>query len=79
MKKKGYKVFGVSKKLEYELFNIEKIIINNHLNIDIGELEMVDFGENAEILTEEERRNKFDYLQSKGIMDDADICLHYNP
>ena len=64
---------------EYELFEIEKKIIEYHLNKDVPELEDVDYDEATEVLSNQEQRDKWEWELSKGLIDEADIMMQINP
>ena len=65
--------------IEYELFDLERLIIAVELGQDAGDLEDVDFSESVEVLSDEEQRAKWDWELSKGIIDLADIMMQKNP
>ena len=65
--------------IEYELFELEQLIIAVELGQDAGELEDVDFEESTDILSDQEQREKWDWELSKGLIDLADIMIQKNP
>jgi len=65
--------------VEYDLFDLERIIIQKHTGTDVGELELVDFSESMEILTDEQQRAKDDWDLSHGLIDEVDILVRRNP
>ena len=65
--------------VEFELFDLERLIIAVELGQDAGDLEDVDFSESVEILNDQEQRDKWDWELSKGIIDLADIMMQKNP
>ena len=65
--------------MEYELFELEKIIIQKHTGTDVGQLELVDFSESIEVLSDEEQRAKDDWDLSHGLIDEVDILVRRNP
>ena len=65
--------------VEFELFDLERLIIAVEMGQDAGDLEDVDFSESVEVLSEEEQRAKWDWELSKGIIDLADIMMQKNP
>ena len=65
--------------VEFEFFDLERLIIAVELGQDAGDLEDVDFSESVEILNDQEQRNKWDWELSKGIIDLADILMQKNP
>ena len=64
---------------EHELHEMERLIINHHTGVDIGELEMVDFGESEEVYSPEQRRALEKEDLAMGIKDLADIVMERNP
>jgi len=64
---------------EYELFDLERLIIAVEMGQDAGDLEDVDFSESVEILNDEEQRSKWDWELSKGLIDLTDILMQQNP
>ena len=67
------------KDVEYKLFDIEKQILTTEQMVDIGELELVDYGESVDILSPQEQRDQWEWELSKGIIDLADILMKMNP
>ena len=63
------------KGVEQKLFDIESIILGVEAGINGGELLKVDYEENEEILSDEEKRAKWDWELSHGIIDVADILV----
>ncbi len=61
--------------VEKNIFNVERQVLTTELMIDAGELESVDFGETAEILSAQEQREQWEWELSKGIIDTADILM----
>ena len=64
---------------EHKLFEVERQILTTELFIDAGELESVDFGETADILSAQEQRDQWEWELSKGIIDVADILIKMDP
>ena len=64
---------------EHKLHDTERMIINHHTGVDIGELEMVDFGEMAEVYSEKEKREIEKLDLEMGIIDLVDVVLSRNP
>ena len=67
------------KDVEYKLFDIEKQILTTEQMVDLGELELVDYGESVDILSPHEQRDQWEWELSKGIIDLADILMKMNP
>ena len=65
--------------VEYKLFDIEKQILTTEQMVDIGELELVDYGESVNVLSPQEQREQWEWELSKGIIDVADILMQINP
>ena len=65
--------------VEHKLFEVERQVLTTELMIDAGELESVDFGETAEILSAQEQRDQWEWELSKGIIDVADILIKMDP
>ena len=65
--------------VEKNLFNVERQVLTTELMIDAGELESVDFGETADILSAQEQRDQWEWELSKGIIDTADILMKMDP
>ena len=65
--------------MEHKLFEVERQVLTTELMIDAGELESVDFGETAEILSAQEQRDQWEWELSKGIIDVADILIKMDP
>ena len=65
--------------VEFELFDLEKLIVAVEMGRDAGDLEDVDFSESVEVLSDQEQREKWDWELSKGIIDLADIMMAKNP
>ena len=63
------------KEVEYKLYELESIILNVEANRSTGELLKVDYEENQEILSDEERRAKWDWELANGIIDIADVLM----
>ena len=63
------------KGVENKLFELESIILGVEAGINAGELLKVDYEENQEILSDEERRAKWDWELSHGIIDIADVLM----
>ena len=61
------------------MFELESIIIGVEANVNAGELIKLDYEEQEEILSDEERRAKWDWELSHGIIDVADILLQKDP
>ena len=64
---------------EHKLFEVERQVLTTELMIDAGELESVDFGETADILSAQEQRDQWEWELSKGIIDVADILIKMDP
>ena len=64
---------------EHKLFEVERQVLTTELMIDAGELESVDFGETADILSAQEQRDQWEWELSKGIVDVADILTKMDP
>ena len=67
------------KDVEYKLFDIEKQILTTDAMVDVGDLELVDYGESVEVLSPQEQREQWEWELSKGIIDVADILMQMNP
>ena len=65
--------------VEHKLFEVERQVLTTELMIDAGELESVDFGETADILSAQEQRDQWEWELSKGIIDVADILIKMDP
>jgi len=65
--------------VEYDLFDLERIIIKKHTGTDVGELELVDFSESMEVLTNEEQQKQDEFDLAHGLKDTADILMRRNP
>ena len=65
--------------IEYELFELEQLIIAVELGQDAGDLEDVDFSESVEILSPQEQREKWEWELSHNLIDKADILMQQNP
>ena len=63
------------KGIEKQLFDVESIILAVESGANAGELLKVDYEENVEILSDEERRAKWDWELSHGIIDVADVLM----
>jgi len=61
--------------IEKQLFDVESIILAVESGTNTGELLKVDYEENEEILSDEERRAKWDWELSHGIIDVADVLM----
>ena len=61
--------------IEHKLFDVERQLLTTELMVDAGELEAVDFGETADILSAQEQREQWEWELSKGIIDVADILM----
>ena len=61
--------------IEKNLFDVERQVLTTELMINPGELESVDFGETADILSAQEQREQWEWELSKGIIDTADILM----
>lgn len=61
--------------IEHKLFDVERQVLTTELMVDAGELESVDFGETADVLTAQEQRDQWEWELSKGIIDVADILM----
>ena len=65
--------------IEFEIFELEKLIIAVHEGKDAGDLDDVDFSETVEILNDQEQREKWEWELGKGLIDLADIMMQKNP
>ena len=65
--------------VEHKIFEVERQVLTTELMVDAGELESVDFGETAEILSAQEQRDQWEWELSKGIIDVADILIKMDP
>ena len=63
------------KGVEQKIFELESIILGVEAGINGGELLKVDYEEQEEILSAEERRAKWDWELSHGIIDVADVLM----
>ena len=63
------------KSVEQNMFELESIILGVEAGVNGGELLKVDYEEQEEILSAEERRAKWDWELSHGIIDVADILM----
>ena len=63
------------REVEKEIFELEKLMIAVDMGRDAGELEMIDFEETTEILSDKEQRDKWEWELSKGLIDQADILM----
>ena len=61
--------------VEKNIFDVERQVLTTELMINPGELESVDFGETADILSAQEQRDQWEWELSKGIIDTADILM----
>ena len=61
------------------MFELETIILGVESGLNGGELLKVDYEEQEEILSEEERRAKWDWELSHGIIDVADVLMQKDP
>ena len=61
--------------IEKNIFDVERQVLTTELMINAGELESVDFGETADILSAQEQRDQWEWELSKGIIDTADILM----
>ena len=64
---------------EFQLFELERLMIAVELGKDAGDLDDVDFEESVEILSDQEQREKWEWELSKGLIDLADILMQKNP
>ena len=67
------------KDVEKKMFELESIILGVEANVNAGELIKLDYEEQEEILSDEERRAKWDWELSHGIIDVADILIQKDP
>ena len=68
------------KRVEYEVFELEKtILLHEMMQESSNELELVDFSETADILSPQEQIEKWEWMLSKGLIDEADILMQMNP
>ena len=67
------------KDIEYELFELEKLMIAVEQGKDAGDLEDVDYSESVEVFNDQEQRDKWEWELSKGLIDVADILMQKNP
>ena len=65
--------------VEKNIFNVERQVLTTELMMNVGELESVDFGETADILSAQEQRDQWEWELSKGIIDTADILMKMDP
>ena len=65
--------------VENQMFELESIILGVESGVNGGELLKVDYEEQEEILSAEERRAKWDWELSHGIIDVADILIQKDP
>ena len=61
--------------IEKNIFDVERQVLTTELMMNVGELESVDFGETADILSAQEQRDQWEWELSKGIIDTADILM----
>ena len=61
--------------VEHKVFELESIILGVEVGINGGELLKVDYEEQEEILSADEKRAKWDWELSHGIIDVADILM----
>ena len=61
--------------IEHKLFEVERQILTTELTVDAGELESVDFGETADVLSAQEQREQWEWELSKGIIDTVDVLM----
>jgi len=67
------------KGVEQKIFELESIILGVEAGINGGELLKVDYEEQEEILSAEERRAKWDWELSHGIIDVNDVLMQKDP
>lgn len=67
------------REMERRLFELERRMILTHTGTDIGELELVDFSESVEVLSDQEQRERDEWDLSKGLIDEVDILVRRNP
>ena len=68
------------KRVEYDICELEKtILLHEMMKENDNELELVDFSETAEILSPQEQIEKWEWMLSKGLIDEADILMQMNP
>ena len=67
------------KGVENKIFELESIILGVEAGINGGELLKVDYEENEEILSEQERRDRWTWLKQNELIDNADILMEMNP
>ena len=65
--------------IENRIFELEKILIQTHINQDAGELLNVDYEESVEVLTPDEQIAKWEWELGKGLIDLADILMQKDP
>ena len=65
--------------IENRIFELEKTMIDVHLNKDAGELLNVDYEESVEVLTPQEQIDKWEWELSKGLIDLADVLMQKDP
>ena len=65
--------------VENQMFELESMILGVESGVNGGELLKVDYEEQEEILSAEERRAKWDWELSHGIIDVADILIQKDP
>ena len=67
------------KGVEQKLFELESIILGVEAGINSGELLKIDYEEQQEILSEEEKRAKWEWELSHGLIDRADVLIQKDP
>ena len=65
--------------IEFQIFEMERLIVAVELGLDAGDLEDVDFSESIEVLNDQEQRDKWEWELAKGLIDLADILIQKNP
>ena len=65
--------------IEHQMFELESIILGVESGLNGGELLKVDYEEQEEILSAEERRAKWEWELSHGFKDRADILIEKDP
>ena len=67
------------KGVEQKIFELESIILGVEAGINSGELLKIDYEEQQEILSEEEKRAKWEWELSHGLIDRADVLIQKDP
>ena len=67
------------KEVERKLFDVESTILGVELGLNGGELLKIDYNESEEILSDEEKRAKLEWMLSHQLMDKADVLIELDP